>query len=631
MKNKNILVIVFILFTVSSCKKYLDVVPDNVATIDNAFSMRNTAEKYLFTCYSWLPKNGSYAYDPAMMGADEMWGRNTEYAAILKVKGFQNVVNPYFNYWSGPDNTAPGLFMAIRDCNIFLENIDRVVELDDVERARWKAEVKFLKAYYHFYLLRAYGPIPLIKENLPINVNLDDAKVERKPIDECINYIVSLLDEASPDLPVKIQAEENELGRITKPIALAMKAKVLVTAASPLFNGNPDYANFKSSKGVVFFNQMFDKEKWKLAADAVKAAIDAAHLNGNKLYYYSENDQASTLVSSETNFKMNVRNSITAKWNPEIIWANPNNLVDDNQKQAQARLDGSISGLAYTGSTLSATMKLVETFYTNHGLPIKEDNSWDYQGRFDLKTAGVSDRFNIKEGYKTVNLHFNRELRFYADIAFDGGIWYGQGNKTEVNNWYVQAKLGQYSGNIQNNYSPTGYWPKKLVNVENVYSATVPYTIVKYPFVEIRLADLYLLYAEALNEYYGPSTDAYYYIDLVRARAGLQGVVNTWTSSYSTNQTKHTTQTGLRQIIQQERAIELVFEAQRYWDLKRWKLATSELTYPIKGWNTNKEDAENYYTPITIYNRTFKPKDYFEPIRELDLVTNSNLVQNPGW
>lgn len=629
MKSKKILILI-LLFTASSCKKYLDVVPDNVATIDNAFSMRNTAEKFLFTCYSYIPKNGDYIYDPAMMGADEMWGIHTDYAAILMVKGFQNVVNPYFNYWSGL-SAAPGLFMAIRDCNIFLENIDRVIELDEVERARWKAEVKFLKAYYHFYLLRAYGPIPLIKENLPISAGVEEAKVERKPIDECVDYIVSLLDEASTNLPDNIQAEATELGRITKPIALAMKAKVLMTAASPLFNGNPDYANFKSKTGVAFFNPVFDKEKWRIAAEAAKAAIDAAHANGNKLYYYSDNNPASALVSTETNLEMNVRNSITAKWNPEIIWANPNNLTDVNQKQAQARLDGSTPGLASTGSTLSPTMRIVETFYTKNGLPLTEDNSWNFQERFDLHTADVGDKHYIKEGYQTVNLHFNREPRFYADIAFDGGIWYGQGNKTEVNNWYVQAKLGQYSGVIQTGYSTTGYWPKKLVNVENVYSATNNYTIVKYPFVEIRLADLYLLYAEALNEYSGPSSDVYHYIDLVRARAGLKGVVDTWTSSFSTKQTKHTTTLGLREIIQQERAIELVFEAQRFWDLRRWKLATNVLTYPIQGWNIRQEAAESYYTPITIHDRIFKPRDYFWPLRELDLITNTKLVQNPGW
>lgn len=630
MKSKIILAIVLIV-SFGSCKKFLDIVPDNVATIDNAFSMRNTAEKYLFTCYSYIPKNGSYIYDPAMMGSDEMWGLQTTWLGIMFAKGFQNVVDPYFNYWSGLTG-APGLFMAIRDCNIFLDNIDRVVELEEVERARWKAEVKFLKAYYHFYLLRSYGPIPLIRKNLPISAGVEQAKVERLPVDECVKYIVELLDEAASDLPDKIQAEATELGRITKPIALSIKARVLAMAASPLFNGNQDYVNFKGPNGTVLFNPVYDKEKWKVASDAIKAAIDAAVANGGKLYYYRENNPGAFAVSEETNLKMNIRNSITDKWNPEIIWANPNNLTYTNQKEAQARLDGGINGYATTGSTLAPTMRIVETFYTKNGLPIEEDNSWNYQERFSLREATSNEKYYIKQGYTSAELHFDREPRFYADIAFDGSIWYGQGNKTEVNNWYVQAKLGQYSGSIatvQN--STTGYWPKKLVNVENVYSATNNYTIVNYPYVEIRLADLYLLYAEALNEYNGPGTEAYQYIDLVRARAGLKGVEDSWTSVFSLNKTKHTTQTGFRKIIHQERAIELAFEGQRYWDLQRWKESVSKLTYPIQGWDVRQEEAASYYNPVTIHNRIFKPRDYFWPIRELDIITNRNLVQNPGW
>src|SRR5690606_8366934 len=182
-------------------------------------------------------------------------------------------------------------------------------------------------------------------------------------------------------------------GRITKPIALAMKAKVLITAASPLFNGNSDYANFKDKNNVALFNPVYDNEKWRIAAEAVYAAITAAHANNHKLYYYRENNAGASLVSDETNLKLNIRNSITAKWNPEVIWANPNNLPDENQKQAQARLDGSTPGLASTGSSLAPTMRIVETFYTKNGLPITEDNSWNFQERFELSIGGPDHQY----------------------------------------------------------------------------------------------------------------------------------------------------------------------------------------------------------------------------------------------
>lgn len=630
MKILKIWVIGSMLLLFTSCNKYLDIVPDNVATIDNAFTMRNTAEKFLFTCYSYLPKTGSFIYDPAVLQGDEMWHIYNSYQSMLVARGFQNIVSPYFDYWSGMIE-FPSLFRAIHDCNIFLDNIDRVPELDELERRRWISEVKTLKAYYHFYLLRMYGPIPIIRENIPVESDLEKIKVFRDPVDDCVEYIVQLLDDAVYDLPDQIEAEATELGRFTKVINLSIKAKVLVLAASPLFNGNPDYTSYKDKRGVHLFSSTHDPEKWNTAAQACREAIDLAHELGSKLYYYSENDPNGALVSERTNLKMNIRGAVTAKWNPEIIWSNPNNLSNSTQGDAQARLDGNIFGLASVGSRLAPTLKIVELFYTKNGVPINEDKTWDYDNRFDLKTATAADAHYLRNGYPTVAAHFDREPRFYGSLGFDGSIWYGQGRKTETDNWYVQAKLGQYSGGVGGNgFSSTGYWPKKLVNPENVYSASVNYTNIGYPHPEIRLADLYLLYAEALNEYAGPSDDVYHFIDLVRERAGLNPVKLSW-QDYAENPDKPTTKEGLREIIHQERAIELAFEGQRSWDLKRWKKATRELTYPVQGWNIFGEQAEDYYVVSTIHRREFRLKDYFWPIKEIELIINKNLVQNPGW
>src|SRR5690606_35009562 len=143
------------------------------------------------------------------------------------------------------------------------------------EKKRWVAEVKFLKAYYHFWLTRMYGPIPVVRENIPIASSPEEVRVKREPVDSAFNYIVQLLDEAAVDLPVVIQTEINELGRITKPIALSVKAEVLVTQASPLFNGNPDYAGFKDKDGQNLFPPTEDPQKWINAAEACRVAIDA--------------------------------------------------------------------------------------------------------------------------------------------------------------------------------------------------------------------------------------------------------------------------------------------------------------------------------------------------------------------
>src|SRR5690606_31741850 len=137
---------------------------------------------------------------------------------------------PYFSYWHGIQG-GQALWQAVRDCNTFIENAHKARDLDSFERARWIAEVKVLKAWYHYYLMRMYGPIPIVKENLSIETPTDQVSVYREPIDEVVNYIVTLLDEAIPDLPLSIDNEISEAGRITQPAAMTIKADVLVTAA----------------------------------------------------------------------------------------------------------------------------------------------------------------------------------------------------------------------------------------------------------------------------------------------------------------------------------------------------------------------------------------------------------------
>src|SRR3546814_5940004 len=168
------------------------------------------------------------------------------------------------------------------------------------------------------------------------------------------------------------------------------------------------------------------------------------------------------------------------------------------------------------------------------------------------------------------SLHFDREPRFYADLGFDGGRWYGQGNYDDDDNLYIDAKFGGAAAGGIYDYSVTGYWPKKLVNYQN---AATPddYDIQAYPWPVLRLADLYLLAAEAINEASGPSGEVYELINEVRSRAGLGTVESSW-NNYSTRPSKYTTANGLREIIQQERLIELAFEGHRYWDIRRWKI-----------------------------------------------------------
>jgi hypothetical protein len=295
----------------------------------------------------------------------------------------------------------------------------------------------------------------------------------------------------------------------------------------------------------------------------------------------------------------------------------------------------------FTKKSHAPTLNMVETFYTNNGVPIDEDLTWDYGNRYDVIQTPLFDsnnenfhEFYIEDDYYTAKLHTYREPRFYSSIGFDGGKWFSL--ETENINFipHLNAKAGAASGKQGFEiYSITGFFAKKLVHYENIISLQGS-TIKGYSFPIIRLSDLYLMYSEALNETKAaPDAEVYEYIQRVRTRAGLDAggdILNTW-QMYSTNPSKPMTKDGMRKIIHQERMIELALEGHRYWDLKRWKLATEYFNKPIQGWNIFRSDVEGFYEVENIFYRNFSTKDYLWPISQNELLRNPNLIQNPGW
>lgn len=618
-----------------SCKKYLDVTPDNVGTIDYAFRNRNEAENYLFTCYATLQQLIYPQNNPGFTTSSEIVFPNdlTDFQGIDPtgfnlIRGTQTSQNPGLNYWDGA-NGGQATYRSIRRCNTMLENIDLPVDLGIDEKKRWIAEVKFLKAYYHFILFRLYGAIPITDVNLPINSSTEDTRVKRAPVDSVVNYMVRLIDQATPDLPAVIQNQAKELGRITQPIALAVKAQILTTAASPLFNGNPDYAGIKNKDGQALFPSTVDATKWDRAAAATLAAINSAEANGNSLHKFIAPANVGTL-SDSLKTVMDLQTAITEKWdlNTEIIWAlNP---YFPGQTYCGPRLTAKAAANPSFQGTFAVPIAEQELFYTNKGVPINEDNTWDYTNRYSLRTGDKANRFYIGNGYTTVKAHFDREPRFYSSLGFDGGIWFGNGLVNQEALYYIQARgSGALAGPTDNvRLNITGCWPKKLVNYLTVYDDG--YTIADFRMPLIRLAGLYLQYAETLNEQGKPYAQVVPYLDRVRARAGLPGVVDAW-SNYSKNPTKYTTQDGMRQIIHQETRIELAFECEPGWDLRRWKELQSVLSKPLQGWNIFESDAASFYRPHTVVIPVFNSRNYLWPITNNDLIVNPNLVQNLNW
>jgi hypothetical protein len=171
-----------------------------------------------------------------------------------------------------------------------------------------------------------------------------------------------------------------------------------------------------------------------------------------------------------------------------------------------------------------------------------------------------------------------------------------------------------------------------VVHYQNVQTGPNSASTNRYPWPIIRLADLYLLYAEAINEVEGPnganSTELFHYLDEVRKKAGLEGVKYSW-DNYALSK-KYTSQSGMREIIRRERLIELSLEGQRFWDLRRWKTATNEYG-KVESWSLTENAPEDFYKKRLFFKQTFFQRDYFSPIANNIIENNPNIVQNTGW
>lgn len=642
---------VFFLIGMYSCD-FLDVVPNDTPTLDHAFSNRSVSEKFLRTCYSHLPDITDPYYYPGWntssheLEAIDSRGNNSFARQIAR--GNQNASNPYLNYWSGTRG-GKNYYTAIRDCNIFLNNIHTPKDIEDQERRSWIGEVKFLKAYYHFFLMMLYGPIVIADDELPLSASPEELMVYREPVDVCVDYIVNLLDEAIEDLPEVLLDPSSEYGRIDQLIAKSVKAKVLTWGASPLFNGNTDYRNWIDNRGKHLIPQEYDKSKWERTATATKEAIDAAHAVGKHLYTFNKySGGAYSFNMNDTLVQMmTIRYAISeeAERNTGVVWASQDLPARSKGGSADLGFDrlGHLFILLWPWMYVEdaniypnyggASWHMYSLYYSNNGVPIEEDNDYDYTGRFNVRRVTPGDRHEsyLPTGQTTVELHFNREPRFYAGLCFDRG-YVELASTMEDGGKSCNKYMEWRNGEVRASGYPT---VKKFMhfnssssrgNINNAFSSQ------NYHFPLLRLADLYLLYAEALNEMKDePDHQVYEYIDMVRENAGLKGVVDSW-KDHSKSSEKPATKAGMREIIQRERMIELSFEAQSWWDIRRWKLADIYFNRPKITWNSAEKEVETYYKPRIITEYPYYTyKDYLFPIPNYDLRVNHNLIQTYGW
>ena len=634
-----------------SCSDYLDIVPDNTMTMEDYFANRVLALEALSKVYSYLPEDmhphrTTYSLGDETMGSVHEQDWLDGCIALRVMRGLQNAQDPCIGFWTGTRGATP-LYKGIRSANDFLQHIDLVPDMMVSEKKAMAAQVKFLKAYYHFILLRHYGPIVIQDKIIQADAVGEEMYPRRQKVEDCFNYILQLLDEAIPDL--KERLPDSERGLIDRTIALSIKARIMLFRASPFYNGNKDYSDFLDSDKQPFFPMEYKEEKWKEALDAVEAAIQLCEANGLGLFRYED----TPLVEDREAFENNPEKMQTLydlRWcivnvkNREQIWGLTYNLWDTDwnlQTAGNIRLPSGYEGV--TNSNIgswnwwSADYRMLERYYTKNGLPLDEDLTFDNDRKFDLITTPEQNTPEYREMYgymqpkvRTIQLYLDREPRFYAPLGLTGGYW--RAHQLRISTLFLANTPGGWGNTFINDYEVTGVGIQKLVHPESKSGHAARQ--VKYPLPIIRMADLYLMRAEILNELYGPSQEVYSEINKIRTRAGIPDVETVYSNPdlvVPASFNKHLSKEGLHTIIMHERSVELAFEGIRFWDVYRYKRGIVDFNTPVLGWNGTQANVEVFFQLRVAQVRRFLQRDYLWPISVDELNTNKNLVQNPGW
>lgn len=607
------------LMTLSSCSDYLDKESDTEATLELVFNDKDKLEGWLAGVQSGTP-------DPYMgygrfIGWDvlgdeitpsERW-RQWNWKIIPFALGEWTSSSDWDgNYWSEFPK-------RIREANIFLREAHALPSqgISTTEIEYMKAECRFYKAYYYYLLANTYGGVPFKPDYIaPTDFTLSDLLVGQRPYTEIIDWCDKELLAVSKLLPAKY-TEARKYGRVTSIMCLAVRARMLLFAASPLVNGNADYANFKNSDGENIFAPTYDATKWKYAAQACKELIDAAQNAGHELYVETNADGTIDPFMSYQNMMLKRFD----EGNKEILFARPGGCdYSDYERHATPSASGGSGGLG-------VTQKLVDAFFMNNGLPITDSNSGYVQTGFSTSDVTLDNTqwdTKVNGGHittkNTYNMYCNREPRFYVTVSFNNSYFTQEQRPFE---FFNGGKDNPHTHDAPQN----GYLVrKKLSPNSNVKQGNIQYR----PGILYRLGEAYLNYAEALNESDPGNADILVYLNKIRERAG----VRQYTTGSTDNNFIHVNlndQDAMRKLIHAERHVELCCEGLRYDDLRRWKEAEKELNGDFYGMNFNGKDAASFYQLIPYQKRVYKKAFYWMPIHRSEMDKNSKLVQAPYW
>lgn len=517
-------------------------------------------------------------------------------------------------------------YKYIRQANIFLQKAHPIMttgtqgdQLLEDELTQMKANVRFMRAFYHYLLFEQYGPIILVKDKI-YNAT-EDQDVPRNTVDEVIEYIDSELTAVASELTQEPIFEDKDYRAWpTKGVALAVRAKLWLYAASPLLNGGYREAlSVTNPDGTRLFPD-YDAGKWEKALAACKDFIDYAEAGRYELCKEYKDDNGAVIDPDKSVY------NLFQKYTHEIIWATANNdwggmNGDAFDRRIAPRCEK--NGLGSTG----VTQELVDAFYMKDGFPVSATAYLPQSTLYQEEGYGTykdqNDNFSKKYTNVTVsNRYLNREPRFYNTVFFNGRQWPVSCNQVLFYN-------GGNSGVQEGQATLTGYMLFKRFN--RSVSLTNPGVASQFrPSIIFRLADFYLMYAEAANEVNPNDARVLKYLNLVRERAGLPDI-ETLNPAIRGNQELQ------RAAIQRERQIELATEGQRYFDVRRWMIADKNgegrQNGYVHGMNVRGEsnDKEDFNRIVEASQIVFNRKMYLYPMPDSEMRKTKNLVQNPGW
>jgi hypothetical protein len=562
--------------------------------------------------------NDVEGYGMLASATDEAEHSNSQGAVQNFTNGIWNPTNiptrRYGGNWSGRMRfTSPwsNAYEGIRVCNVFLENVDNSVMIDDIsnparafDRTYYKGLMYYWRAWLQFDLLRNYGPFPIILKSLAIDD--EDLFTPRGTLEQCYNQIIADCDEAIARLP--LLWDDNNWHRANRTAAQFLKARVALYYASPLYQGNFDEFGLAA-------NTVGDVERWETAADYAKEAID-----GNTFYSLMSVTRFNRPFDA-TNTYNNRISRVGNLSQYEYIWGTTRSSTYSIGNEYYNLPAGIRGCYGYT----NPTQNMVDAFEV---VPL------DANGK--PVTGSTAVPFDWTNPTHAANPFANRDPRFYASRSYNGTLW----GSTTSRAYYIDTyEGGVHRDPLNPNSTKTGYYYRKWLS-ESVYSYTTgDYTSASRSRIEFRFAELLLNFAEAMNEAYGPDVahpdgacriggaTARTALNTIRARVNMPAIP------------AGLTQDEMREKIKHERRIELCFEGHRFYDLRRWKQG-EVLGEPIYGIRITPSSIDENRRPVLPYtyevykveDRVWADKMYWWPIPYTEIVKyNGVLTQNPGW